>query len=167
MKGSKEGKQYVKNMTKAQKAEKNATEDAAADSDEGEESSNPGNSETRNEEKLADANSGEDDSSDGSQGEQKQLPKNTPRGQKRGRPTKPETSKEAESKKQKVKSGNSSSKTKKNISSSMRDHTEAPPAGSRDRLPQEGQDIHWTSLGRFSTRWSRFCVRRRKCRGRK
>ncbi|KAK7558122.1 hypothetical protein IWX92DRAFT_339157 [Phyllosticta citricarpa] len=149
--GGKQGKQFVGNSDKAKKSRKKA-------SDKAEEKGQQEGSRSEEESGTNDDDAEQENGSATEDGEESQSDgeKNKTRGQKRGRPRKSESS---PNKKPKTNAREGEQNSSPNGSNDEQDakngdtvgskHDKAePPAkqGSKDRLPKEGQHVHWKAL---------------------
>ncbi|KAK7527541.1 uncharacterized protein IWZ02DRAFT_511278 [Phyllosticta citriasiana] len=149
--GGKQGKQFVGNSDKAKKSRKKAS-DKAQEKGQQEGSTSEEESDTNDDDAEQENGSATEDG----EGSQSDGEKNKSRGQKRGRPRKSESS---PNKKPKTNaregehngspSGFKDGQDAKNGHTVGSKHDKAePPAkqGSKDRLPKEGQHVHWKAL---------------------
>ncbi|OJD33783.1 uncharacterized protein BKCO1_2700029 [Diplodia corticola] len=154
---SKEGKQFVGNTPKAKESRKKANdeedEEYAVKKQAEKAAVEDGLAEAVDEEDVEYVEEEEDDDAeiseaDGSDGDGKET---TPKGKKRGRPTKSESSANKKQKNDSGKGKQSESKQGGDKSNkrvgSRHDKADAPAEqGSNDRLPEKGQQVHWKSL---------------------
>ncbi|KAK7542419.1 uncharacterized protein J3D65DRAFT_613732 [Phyllosticta citribraziliensis] len=146
--GGKQGKQYVGNTDKAKKSRKKASDEAEEKDEEKNSASEEERADDAEQENGSASDNGEESPSDGE--------KKKTRGQKRGRPRKSESSPNKKSKTD-ARTGeqNGSSKGSQDVKGAKNGDTVGskhdkaePPAeqGSKDRLPKEGQNVHWKAL---------------------
>ena len=145
--GSKEGKQFVPNTSRARSARKKANEDEDAAFEKKKEQEKDGSGrQTRSSTKKQGQNVKADEEKEQSKDKKASAPKQA--GAKRSRDTerRDDADEKPSSKKQKETTASSKKKSDNTIGSK---HDKAdPPAeqGSKSRLPKKGQTVHWKSL---------------------